>query len=248
MNRKELWLKIKGYHFDHIVMPNAWGKIRERFGRTDAYTLAFADKIARKHQWKKPFCLKAISEYKKFIFLAVISDFNVTPSKYIDVVWHEHLLFTKAYRDFCSEIIDYNLDHFPELIPIDEQTETYKEQYLATIRSYIKEFGVLPLADVWDVTKFDKETILGDFNLLKQKKKEIASSSFQYNSVDQTPLYESFNEGQNEGSFPEFDGFDGGGAGGAGASGDWGNDDGGSDGGDAGGDGGGCSGGCGGGD
>lgn len=249
MNKKELWLKIKAYHFDHVVTPNTWEKIRERFSGVDSSTLAFTDKIARKHQWKKQFCIKAIGEYKKFIFLAVVSDFNVTPSKYIDVVWHEHLLFTKAYRDFCTEIIDYNLDHYPELIPIDEQTETYKEQYLATIRSYIKEFGMLPPAAIWDVTKFDKDTIIADLNLLKEKRNNVDSSSFQYNSADSTPLYESFNSEPNGGSFPEFNGFDGGNGSGAGASGDWGSDDGGADGGDSGGDsggdGGGCSGGCG---
>ena len=245
MNKKELWLKIKEYHFDHIVTPNAWEKISELFGGADAFTKAFADKIARKHEWKKQFCLKAILEYKKFIFLAVVSDFNVTPSKYIDVVWHEHLLFTKAYRDFCTEIIDYNLDHYPELIPIDEQTEIYKEQYLATIHSYIKEFGMLPPPAIWDVTKFDKETILGDLNILKQKKLSFDTNVYQSSSVDTMPLYESFNNEPNEGSVPEFGGGEGGGAG---ARGDWGNDDGGDDGGgggDGGGDAGGCSGGCG---
>ncbi len=245
MKKKELWLKIKAYHFDHIVTPNTWGKIRERFSGIDASTLAFADKIARKHQWKKQFCVKAIDEYKKFIFLAVVSDFNVTPSKYIDVVWHEHLLFTKAYRDFCTEIIEYNLDHYPELVPTDEQTETYKEQYLATIRSYIKEFAVLPPAAIWDVTKFDNDTIIAELNLVKEKRNNVNSSSIQYNSSDSTPLYQSFKSEQNENSFPEFNGFDGG----NGSGGDWGSDDSGvgsgdSDG-DGGGDGGGCSGGCG---
>ena len=28
--------------------------------------------------------------------------FGVTPSKVIDQVWHEHILFSRAYRDFCG--------------------------------------------------------------------------------------------------------------------------------------------------
>ena len=246
MDKKALWLNIKSYNFNHIAVPNAWEKIRESFGGTDACTAAFADKITRKHKWKKQFCLRAIAEYKKFVFLAVVSDFTVTPSKYIDVVWHEHLLFTKAYRDFCTEIIDYNLDHFPELIPMEAQTEKFKEQYLNTLHNYIKEFGVLPPAAIWEITKFDKETIVDELNALKEKKKFVYSSFSPNTYTDSTPLYMSFNGEPNASSYPEFGGGDGGGGG---ASGDWGSDDGGSGSGDGGGgDGGGCSGGCGGGD
>jgi hypothetical protein len=46
----------------------------------DASTKAFADKT-RKFQWKHRFALRAIREYKKFIYLGAISDFVVTPSK-----------------------------------------------------------------------------------------------------------------------------------------------------------------------
>ena len=134
-------------------------------------------------------------------------------------------------------------------MPTDEQTENYKAQYLSTIRSYIKEFGVLPPAAIWDVTKFDKDTIKAELNILKEKRNNPNSSSFQYNSADSTPLYESFNSQANEGSFLEFNGFDSGNGSGAGASGHWGSYDdgvdGGDSGGDSGGDGGGCSGGCG---
>ena len=93
MNKNELRLKIKHCHFNHIVPANMWGKINETFGRTDASTKAFADKIARKHGWKESFALKAVAEYKKFVYLGVIGKFHVTPSKFIDVVWHERILF-----------------------------------------------------------------------------------------------------------------------------------------------------------
>lgn len=261
MNKKELWLKIKNYHFEEIVPPNMWEKMVEMFGGTDASTKAFADKISRKHNFSKHFALKAVKEYKKFLYLAVISDFHVTPSKVIDIIWHEHILFTMAYRKFCDEIVEYNLNHHPELFPNEEQTARYHAQYLETLDLYVSEFGILPTDDVWDLTKYEKEKIIENIAVAR-KKMETEHLYYSTNSYStDIPLYDSFDpvELEND-SFPEFTGFGGGEAGGGGASGSWDSDgfdssdgadgsDGDGDGGsDGGGDGGGCGGGCGGGD
>jgi hypothetical protein len=77
MNKMELWLRLKNYHFEHIISPGLWDLIRENFGGPDASTKAFASKIARKHGWNKPFALRAILEYKKFVYLGLVSDFYV---------------------------------------------------------------------------------------------------------------------------------------------------------------------------
>ena len=110
----------------------------------DASTKAFADKIAHKPEWKHRFALRAIREYKKFIYLGAVSDFVVTPSKIIDQVWHEHLLFTKAYREFCTDVLGFSFDHNPELIPMTDQTGTFNAQYLDTLELYKKEFFIHP--------------------------------------------------------------------------------------------------------
>jgi hypothetical protein len=265
MTKKELWLRIKNYHFDHIVPPNMWGKVQEVFGGTDASTRAFADKISRKHNCTKRYALKAVHEYKKFLYLAVISDFHVTPSKTIDKVWHEHILFTQAYRAFCDEVIEYNLNHHPELFVLAAQTERYHAQYLDTLDLYVKEFGILPTDDVWDITKYDKEQILEKLETSRKKRseEELYHSDTSYSS--DIPLYQSFDRAEGPSKdFPEFNGFDGGETGGGGAEGSWDSDnyiiaedsedsnigdDGGGDGDDGdsdGGDSGGCSSGCGG--
>ena len=141
MKKKELWLRLKNYQFDHIVPANMWANITEIFGGTNASTKAFADKIARKHNLKHHFALKAVSEYKKFVYLGIVSDFNVTPSKIIDIVWHEHLLFSNAYREFCNTIIEYTFDHNPELIPMTDQTGQFSAQYKDTLDLYKIEIG-----------------------------------------------------------------------------------------------------------
>jgi hypothetical protein len=250
MNKKELWMKLKDYHFNHLVPANMWSHIVEVFGGTDTSTKAFADKISRKHNWKKSFTLKAISEYKKFVYLAVVSDFNVTPSKIIDVVWHEHLLFTYPYRKFCTDVIEYTLDHHPELVAMEEQTGRYSVQYQDTIDLYKSEFSVNPPADIWGETKYSENELIIKAYKSGEKKRinSVAGSSNSYS--EDTALYTYFDPaGAIDEAYPEFNGFGGGDMGGAGASGDWDNSDSASDtGGDSGGDGGGgCSGGCGGG-
>ena len=60
VNKKELWLQLDSYHFDHIVPTNVWNKIVELFGGEDASTKAFADKISRKHNWTSSFALHSI--------------------------------------------------------------------------------------------------------------------------------------------------------------------------------------------
>ena len=249
MNKKELWLRLRSYHFDHLVPENLWQHITKRFGGRDGSTKAFAAKIARKHNWKNGFALKAVSEYKKFIYLGVVSDYYVTPSKIIDVVWHEHLLFSKAYRAFCSDIIEYTFDHNPELIPVANQTAQFSSQFLDTIELYKTEFNMDPPGDIWGITKFNKEEITAG-KKSSRKKEPVTEPGNNYHYPDALPLFTYF-EGSGSESTPEFSGFDGGNFGGGGSSGGWGSPD--SNGtGDSGGDGGsgsgGCSGGCGGGD
>lgn len=260
MNKKELWLKLKAYHFAHIVPPHLWNHITEAFGGADASTKAFASKIASKSGWTNAFTLKSISEYKKFVYLGVVSDFNVTPSKIIDQVWHEHLLFSKAYRQFCSDVIEYTFDHNPELIPMTDQTGKFNVQYLETIDLYKTEFGIDPPADIWGVPKFDLKKVATDNYQSNKKKRE--NNSINNAIYSDAALVSFFDGSQQEGysshSFPEFGGFGGGESEGAGAGGTWDDSSGHGDngghgdsaGGDSGSDGGGsgCSSGCGGGD
>jgi hypothetical protein len=215
LNKRELWTKLNDYHFNHLVPPTIWHQITEKFGGTNASTEAFADKIARKHNWKHNFALTAIYEYKKFVYLGVIGNFVVTPSKIIDIVWHEHLLFTKAYREFCDEIIQYQFEHNPELIVLDEQTEKFASQYVKTLHLYRYEFGYdAPLA-VWDLPKFSKEQLLSISKLYPQKKAKKKEYGYAYDggaiSSSDAPLSSYFDAG----NFNDFGGgdFGGGGAG-----------------------------------
>jgi hypothetical protein len=212
LNKSELWTKLNDYHFNHLVPPTIWHQITEKFGGTNASTEAFADKIARKHNWKNNFALTAIYEYKKFVYLGVIGKFVVTPSKVIDIVWHEHLLFTKAYREFCDEVIHFKFEHNPELIVLDEQTEKFALQYVETLQLYRYEFGYDAPFAIWDLPKFSKEQLLSVnklFPIKTKKKKEYDLYDTATISSSDAPLSSYFDAG----NFNDFGGGDFGGAG-----------------------------------
>jgi hypothetical protein len=235
MSKKELWERIKNYKFNDLVPKSTFEDIIELLEGKNAPVRAFANKIMKKHRLPRAFTFRAVEEYKKFVYLGVISDFVVTPSKYIDLIWHEHLLFSKAYREFCNEVIHYQFDHQPELVTTEAQTELYTVQYLETLDLYRKEFGMEPPDNIWGTPKFNKERI--DPTKSRSAKKYYESGSY-YPDI---PLYTHYDEGSLN---HEFSGFDGGDFGGGGAGGDWGDSSGG---GDSGGSCSSCSGGCGGG-
>ena len=152
--KKELWLRLRNYHFDHLVPAHLLDRVAARFGGHDASTQAFAHKIALKHQWSTRRALRSVEEYKKFVYLGVVSSTPVTPPRCIDTVWHEHLLFTRGYREFCRDVLQRDFDHNPELMPVDEQTDVFEAQYDATLALYTHEFNMTPPAAIWGTTKF----------------------------------------------------------------------------------------------
>jgi len=215
VEKRALWLQLKNYHFEHLVPQTLWEKVNEFFGNKEASTKAFASKIARKNGWKDSFAYRAVKEYKKFVFLGIISDFQVTPSKVIDIVWHEHLLFTKAYREFCADVIHHSFDHHPELIPISEQTSVFNAQYVDTLFLYKREFGIEPPSDIWSIPKFDPSTILpGSYEKSKKKREEWGESTATGSDMPLIGFFDTDFQSDSSG-FPEFGGgdFGGGGAG-----------------------------------
>ena len=156
--KKDLWTRLQAYSFQNLIPPNMWDRAKGLFGDTNPSTRAFANKLSRKFDWPISLALQAIEEYKRFVYLGMVSDSSVTPSRIIDQVWHEHQLFTQAYREFCHTVLNQNFDHFPELIPDEKQTSLFHDQFQATLAMYKKEFGVHAPHDVWALTKFKPDT------------------------------------------------------------------------------------------
>ena len=260
--KRKLWTRLKQYHFDNLVPPQLWDHVRSAFGNTNSSTQAFASKIARKLKWERGFALRAIDEYRKFVYLGMIADFHVTPPKIIDQVWHEHLLFSRAYREFCRDVLQHDFDHHPELLPSDGQTELFQAQYEATLELYRLEFNVRPPADIWGTPKFRLGSVRPNADMPRKQRDDASDASLPY--FGETPLYQHFDGGESGSHHQHMAEFGGGGGFSGGGGGDsWGDghsqsspsvsgsSDGGSGSGDAsssdGGGSSGCSSGCGGG-
>lgn len=100
-----MFTKIKNYFL--------WRRIQNNTlidGDTDNTKFIF--RVAEKHNWDYFDTQDLIEEYKKFLYIAV-TDGPATPSKQVDEIWHEHILFTKDYFGRWSEILGRTLHHEP---------------------------------------------------------------------------------------------------------------------------------------
>jgi hypothetical protein len=89
-----------------------------------------------------------IREYIRFMQLSANHE-KMIPSKMVDVVWHEHILFTKDYIKFC-ELITRNTKKGERYIhhnPSEYQASNV--DYMNTLNWYYTEFNNEPPANVW---------------------------------------------------------------------------------------------------
>lgn len=127
---KELWSKILQFNLDNP--PGEYG---------------FSARLANENFWTRHFTEQAILEYKKFMYLAATSDFMVSPSKIVDTVWHQHLIFTQSYQDLCN-LIGKQVQHIPSTRN-KEDFEKFTQAKERTGKLYLNLFGEAPKG-VWD--------------------------------------------------------------------------------------------------
>lgn len=101
----------------------------------------FLKKLTVEQGWSPSFAKCAFVEYKRFIYLATISEDRIVPSKIIDKVWHLHLTFTKSYwQDLCRDLIGKEIHHTPSLADKASRTRDISD-YQYTLNLYKSEFG-----------------------------------------------------------------------------------------------------------
>lgn len=134
MNKEEsfLWEKIKKFELDD---PKD--------------SLTFSKRLARENRWTLDYTLKAIEEYKKFIFLICVSNQSLTPSDQVDQVWHLHLIYTYSYWvEFCGETLGRQIHHGPTKGGNLER-EKYSKLYRNTLELYELNFKMKPPSEFW---------------------------------------------------------------------------------------------------
>ncbi|EAY27227.1 glycine-rich domain-containing protein [Microscilla marina] len=145
-----LWNKIVAFDFDN---PPA--------------EYSFTLRLAKENNWTKNFTTEAILEYKKFMYLAATSQGMVSPSKIVDIVWHQHLIFTQSYCSFC-QILGKNVQHIPSTHD-KKDFQKFQEAASRTKHLYTQTFGKQPKA-FWTY-----DDMFGSLNL---RKSTVNLSSF----------------------------------------------------------------------
>lgn len=131
MENHALWERLE--RFD-IGDPNA------------AFT--FAQRLARENSWSTAKAERAITEYKKFIYLIVVGDRMRTPSEAVDQVWHLHLTYSQSYWDeMCGALLGRRIHHGPTKGGVEEHAK-FDGAYRETLEAYRAAFGEPP-ADLW---------------------------------------------------------------------------------------------------
>lgn len=130
MNTTTLWQSIEAFDFDHPF---------SEYG--------FSTRLAKENGWPRNFTEQAILEYKKFMYLAAAAESMVSPSAIVDIVWHQHLIFTKSYQDFCA-ILGKKIQHVPSTHDAKDR-ERFKLAKDRTTILYRNTFGDQPKA-IWE--------------------------------------------------------------------------------------------------
>ncbi len=141
----ELWNSIKEFELDDIHA-----------------SFSFSDRLVRENAWSLAYAIRAIFEYKKFMFLICISKTPLTPSDQVDQVWHLHLIYTESYWiDFCQNTLQQPIHHGPTKGV--EQRGNFREYYQNTLSLYQNIFQTIPPKDIWN----DIETRFKDVNFTR---------------------------------------------------------------------------------
>jgi hypothetical protein len=115
--------------------------------------LTFAARLSAENGWSLNYAQRVLTEYRRFLFLAVTAGHPVTPSDEIDQAWHLHLTYTRHYWEtLCGQILKRPLHHGPTLGGAQED-DRYLEQYDRTIAAYTQTFGHAPPSDLWPAAK-----------------------------------------------------------------------------------------------
>ncbi len=131
-SQREVYQRLNDYDFDRPDSP-----------------LPFSRRLSQEHRWSRDFTDRAMREYKRFAFLAVVAEHPVSPSDQVDQVWHLHLTYTRSYwQEFCDDILGMPLHHEPTKGGASERAK-HDDWYRKTLESYTRIFGHTPPTDLW---------------------------------------------------------------------------------------------------
>lgn len=131
---------------EHISL---WQRISD-FQLDDRHAVInFSRKLSSHSGWTSEYTQKAITEYRRFIFLCCVIPGGASPSPVVDEVWHLHLTYTDNYwNGLCKKVLGRELHHYPSRGG-EEEKQKHIDWYNRTYTAYQSYFDSLPPADIW---------------------------------------------------------------------------------------------------
>ena len=93
--------------------------------------------------WSDEQCDIAEIKYKRFLHLnKKFPDFPIVPHTTMDLMWHQHILDTRAYHSDCDIVFGQYFHHFPYFgIRSESDKQDLTSAFEETQTIYLKEFG-----------------------------------------------------------------------------------------------------------
>ena len=133
---------------DTLSDPELWERL-DKFAIEDLGETVFFSKLTSENRWSGKTARQAIREYKKFMYLAALTEDRLSPPRAVDRVWHIHLTFTRNYwEEFCPNILGKSVHHDPSP-PTREARSRDKEDQKKAQNLYAREFGAKPPRGLW---------------------------------------------------------------------------------------------------
>lgn len=74
---------------------------------------ALKERMVVKIGWTPEYTDELFDEMKKFLYLCATNDGAMAPPEDIDEIWHNFILFTGDYADYCKSKVGFFLHHQP---------------------------------------------------------------------------------------------------------------------------------------
>lgn len=135
-----------------LAIPPAHAKLWEKLAAfpidDPAAEFPLSKRLAKEQEWSHELALRVVEEYRKFLFLSMVSPQMVTPSLRVDEAWHLHLLYTRSYwQELCVKTLGRLIHHQPSTGGKQED-ERFSDLYDRTLELYTEFFGEPP-HDIW---------------------------------------------------------------------------------------------------
>ena len=130
-----------------ITDPALWKRLQGLTLATAGGEGAFTAKLARDEGWSAEDAARVAGEYRKFLYLAPLTDAPPAPPAPIDAAWRTHLLFTQSYRDGLeTDVLGAPFHRDPGTV----RDPGAQRAFWAAVRpAYEAEFGPVPPPDIW---------------------------------------------------------------------------------------------------